>query len=284
MVLDGIKALLEESKAKPWLVTEQNWWEWEGWLELMPFSDRPGATLDALELVDPNRRQPCQLRRLLSALGYAPAAEAEEVLAVLPRKDARFFAEHDWLSALDKRGTASSARLLLDLICEGAAVAERGGMDAWTLARRLGGAMFAHADFRAEVYGRYRQLSPGLSKGILEYAIAEIGDTDGVLTLVRGYALQRKTFDGTLHAAIRHLAVGERPSANWAGANELVGVPIPELRKRLFAMVNDGAAETDLATACLTAIDEFRDDYGPVESEPRHPDINAGRPWPLAVV
>jgi hypothetical protein len=37
-----------------------------------------------------------------------------------------------------------------------------------------------------------------------------------------------------------------------------------------------------LAAACLTAIDELRDDYGPAESEPHHPNIDAGRPWPLA--
>jgi len=62
----------------------------------------------------------------LSALGRAPAAEAEDVLALLQRKDARFFSEHDWLAALEKRGTISSARLLLDLICDGAAAAPLG--------------------------------------------------------------------------------------------------------------------------------------------------------------
>jgi hypothetical protein len=77
--------------------------------------------------------------------------------------------------------------------------------------------------------------------------------------------------------------LGERPSANWAGANEVVSVPLPELRKRLFSMVKDDAAESRLAAACLTSIDELRDDYGPADSEPRHPDIDSGRPWPLAV-
>jgi len=28
-------------------------------------------------------------------------------------------------------------------------------------------------------------------------------------------------------------------------------------------------------------IDELRDDYGSVEGEPRHPDIESGRPWPI---
>lgn len=282
MVLDGIKALLEESKAKQWLLMDQNWWEWEGWLELMPFSDRPGATLDALDLIAPIRRQPWQLRRLLSALGYAPVAEADEVLALLPRRDARFFSEHDWLAALDKRGSASSARLLVDLICEGA-VAKPGGIDAWTLSRRFAGAMHVHADFRAEVYCRYERVPPGPSKDIIEHAIAEAADADGVMALVTRYALQGKPFDGTLHSAIRHVTLGERPSPNWDGANEVVSVPLPELRKRLFAMAKDDVPETRLAAACLTAIDELRDDYGPAESEPRHPDIHSGRPWPLAV-
>jgi hypothetical protein len=77
---------------------DEKWLEWEGWLELLPLSDRPVATLDALELMEPNRRQPWQLRRLLSALGYAPAAEADEVLALLPRRDERFFRERDWFA------------------------------------------------------------------------------------------------------------------------------------------------------------------------------------------
>lgn len=281
MVLDGIKALLEESKTKRWLQADNNWWEWEGWLELMPFSDRPRATLDALELIEPSRRQPWRMRGFLSALAYAPAAEAGEVLALLPQKDARFFGEHDWLAAVEKRGTPLWGRMLLDLIYEGG-VAKPGGLDAWTLSRKLAGVMFASADFRAEVYSRYERLAPGLSKEILEHAIAEAADTEGVLVLVRGRSAEGKPFDGTLDSAIRHVALGERPVENWAGASEVFGVPIPELRKRLFAMLNGDEEGASLAAACLTAIDELRDEYGPAESEPRHPDIDSGWPWPLA--
>ncbi len=54
-------------------------------------------------------------------------------------------------------------------------------------------------------------------------------------------------------------------------------VPAPQLRKGLFDMVvNGSAAETRLATECLRAIDEIRDYYGHVDSEPRHPDIQRG--------
>jgi hypothetical protein len=40
-------------------------------------------------------------------------------------------------------------------------------------------------------------------------------------------------------------------------------------------------AEAAVAGACLTAIDELRDEYGPAGLEPRHPNIKTGRPWPV---
>jgi hypothetical protein len=282
MILDGIKALVDESKTKQWLLGDGNWWEWEGWLRLMPFSDRPSATIDALELIEPNRRQPWHMRGLLAALAHAPSAEAGEILVELARKDPRFFREHDWLAAVEKRGTASSARLLLDLICEGA-LTTPGGIDSWTLGRKLAGSMVTEPDFRVEVYGRYERLPPGLNREILEHAIGEVADAEGVLVLLRSHARGGKPFDRNLHEAVRHAALGERPVANWAGAREVFGIPIPELRKKLFTMVGDDDASGRLAAACLTTVDELRDEYGPAESEPRHPDIDSGRPWPLFV-
>jgi hypothetical protein len=143
--------------------------------------------------------------------------------------------------------------------------------------------MVTQPDFRVEVYGRYEHLPPGLNREILEHAIAEVADAEGVLALVHKHAVEGKPFDGNLHSAIRHAVLGERPAANWSGAREVFSVPIPELRKKLFAMVMGDEAGGSLAAACLTAIDELRDEYGPAESEPRHPDIDSGRPWPLTV-
>ena len=281
IVLDGIKNLLEKAKTDWWLLKE-NEGELGGWLELLPFSDRPGTTLEALGLLEPNLRQPWRLRHLLSALGHAPSPEAEHVLDMLPRQDARFLSEYDWLTALEKRGTVSAMRILLNLICEGAFAGVKDRLDTRTLSKSLVSAIHAHADFRAEVYHRYKSLAPGPGKTTLEYAISEVADEEGVLILVKGYAAQGRSFDWTLDSAIRQVAVGERPSSDWVGANESFRIPIPDLRKRLFGMIKGSKAEARVAVACLTAIDELRDEYGPVETEPRHPDIDSGRPWPLA--
>ncbi len=281
MVLDGIKTMLEEVKTNRWMLNE-NGSELEGWLELLPFSDRPCVTVDGLELLEPNLRPPWRLRRLLSALGYAPSSEAEHILDLLPRQDERFLSEYDWLTALEKRGTVSAARILLNLICEGVFAGVKDRLDTWVLSKSLVSAILAHTNFRSEVYHRYESLAAGPGKTTLEYVISEVADEEGVLILVNGYAARGRSFDQVLESAIRQAAMGECPSENWAGANEVFSVPVSDLRKKLFGMIGEDTAKTKLAVACLTAIDELRDEYGPPESEPRHPDIDSGRPWPLA--
>ena len=110
--------------------------------------------------------------------------------------------------------------MLLDFICEGAWASRPGGTDEWTLSRKLAATMRTHADFRAEVYQRYERVPDSPCNAILELAIAEVADAEGVLILVRGHVLRGKPFDNVLNAAIKHVAVGMRPSTDWIGANE----------------------------------------------------------------
>ena|ERR1035438_519134 len=116
---------------------------------------------------------------------------------------------------------------------------------------------------------------------MLKDAIAETADEAGILILVRKHATQGKPFCGNSERAIRHAAVGERPSPDWVGASELFGIAVTGLRKALFAMIEGDTPAGRLAKECLAAIDEMRDEYGPAGSEPRHPDIGSGRPWPV---
>jgi len=279
MILDGIRSLGEQFKKKQWF-SDDEWWEWDGWLKLIPFSDKPTAVSDALDLL-PKPVQPWRLRGLLSALAHSPSAEAEAVLMSLPRKNADFLGEYDWLGALDKRGLVVAGRTLLQFICEGAYAAKPGRVDAWTLSRKLAAAMRTDGSFRAEVYQRYEGDTCGAGCDIVEMAIAEAADEAGALLLVRNYARREKPFPGVLPTAIRHVAVGERASEDWAGATVSFGVDVAGLRKELFGMISGEASKAKLAKECLTAVDELRDEYGPPESEPRHPDIGSARPWPV---
>jgi len=80
--------------------------------------------------------------------------------------------------------------------------------------------------------------------------------------------------------AIENVVTEHRPSENWKGAYEVVPVPAVELRRKLLAMTTD-RGPTDAAARCLNQIDKIRDDYGTPDSEPRHPDLASGKPWPI---
>ena len=280
-VLECIRALLEESNAKTWMRSDQNWWEWESWLALMPFTDRPTATIDALELLGAGWPPPWRLRGLLSALGNAPDPEASEILTSLPRRDPRFLHEHDWVRALESRSVVLMARTLLDFVRDGLYSRKANGLDDWALARKLARGISEDHGLRSELYKHYEDDPSGPNATLFEQTIAEVADEEGVLALIRGHASQNKPCSGLLYSAIRHLVEGQRPSRAWAGAVEMFSRAVPKLRKDLFAMTAGHSAEKQLAAPCLNAIDLIRDDHGPAESERRHPDIDSGRPWPV---
>ena len=91
---------------------------------------------------------------------------------------------------------------------------------------------------------------------------------------MHGYGASDAVSIGMLQHAIREAAL--RPP-DWSGAYELHPVPLPDLRKALFGSLTDSVPEVGaLAEACLKTMDELRDEHGPSEFEPRHPNIEAG--------
>ncbi len=285
VVLQGIDDLLEKAKTNPWMLQEQDGWRLNAWLRLLPFTEAPGSILDVLTRLEDRYLEPWKLRGLLSALSYALSVEAENVLSELAKRDERFLNEYDWLAALTKRNTLTVARILLDLVCNASFSGKRGSHDRMDFGSKLSAFMNSHEQFRQEVYERFPRVADSPAKSILEYAIANAADADGLLLLVRVGAAQDKRFRGTaLYTALRHVLVGQTPIES-SGMQQLYSLPAPELRKGLFDMVvNGNGAESRLATECLTAIDEIRDDYGHVDSEPRHPNIAMGVPWPQIVL
>lgn len=282
IVIQGIEDVLEEAKTNAWLLQEQDGWRLKEWLRLLPFTESPAAMLDVLERAEGFRADPWNLRSVFTALGYAPSAEAETVLDELGKRDERVLSEHQWLAALTNRNTLSAARVLLNLICNASFAESRGRGDHLYLGRQLSALMASNDQFRQDVYERFSSLGVGPAKSILERAVAGVADTEGVLLLTRDGAARNKPFRSTaLYTALKNVLVGQTPIGSF-GMQELYSLPASKLRKRLFDMVVNGSSqEARLASECLRAIDEMRDDYGDVESEPRHPDIATGVPWPL---
>jgi hypothetical protein len=277
VALDGLKELLEAAKKDRWRLDE-NRGELESWLELLTFSNRPEATLEALELLEAQFRTPWRLRRVLEALRDAPDSQSERILAELARRDPRFFAEYEWANALLKRGTLSAVLMLIDVVREGKRLPGH-AFDVWSFSEKLAPFFRADSEARLELLRQYEAEGDGPAKNLLEAVVAKLGDPAALMTIIRSYSARRKPFDGSLRFAIEGVAVGQRPAPGWANAYEEFSVEMPQLRKQLFAML-EIQSEQALASACLTTIDELRDQHGRTDAEPRHPDIDSNRPWP----
>jgi hypothetical protein len=282
LILEGVNELLTEANANPWLLQEQESWRLMDWLRLFPFTEKPLAVIAVLDRLEDRYKVPWEQRPLLSALGYSPSEDSVIALAEMVRRDRRLLNEHDWLSALANQGTLAAANTLLDLVCDGSLLEKDGKIDRTHVGRSFATFIANDSGFRREVYSRFIGLTDNDAIAVVGYAIAEVADPEGVLVLVRSAAARNTSMQSTsLYSALRNVLIGKRPSEMAAGSHELVGLPAADLRKRIFDLFISGTpAESAVASECLIQIDNIRDDYGSVDSEPRHPDITTGLPWP----
>jgi len=86
-------------------VQKENWrlreelWEVIGWLELLPFSDRPGSVRDGLERVSTVLKHPEHMDRVVTAMADAPGisdAELGELFSRFPG----MVSQHEWAQDL----------------------------------------------------------------------------------------------------------------------------------------------------------------------------------------
>jgi hypothetical protein len=278
VIIAGLKEQLADAEKSPWRL-DRDYGELDSWLELLPFGDRPQATLDALEILPPQRRLPARIGRLLKALRNTPDQQSEQILAELCQRDPGFFAQYEWGEALLGRRTVTAIFLFIDAVRQAQALPTH-AYNIWSLSEKIASLVRDNSEAKAEILRRYVAERDGLAKNVLEAIVAKLADPDALMTIIRNYSAHSKPFDSFLRSAIEAVAVGQRSVPDWANAYERFSVEIPQLRKQLFSML---ASESDreLASACLTTIDELRDQHGRTDAEPRHPDIESGRPWPV---
>jgi hypothetical protein len=281
LVLTGITAWVDEARKKPWL-PHDSFWEVDHWLELLPFSDRPAETIEGIKAVSALLPTPRRTERVVAALGYAPGDEAEGVLIEMARQNLHVLQQHEWLNAMMARGTASAAIAVLDLVADGKLTTGHGSFDIWSISRPLAGLARCHPELKGELLHWYQGYNSGSSQELIERLLIELGDADCILALAQGYARSNRPFDGSLEFGIREAALHRHPAEESSGSYELRPMALTKLRKDLFAMLGGTLHEVAVAEACLTTIDELRDQYGAPDSGPRHPNIESGRPWPLA--
>jgi hypothetical protein len=248
----------------------------------LPFSDLPGSTVAAVELALGAYNGRRRLDEVIKSLSVAPDDEAEQALGELARRFPALATEYEWIKAFIRRGTVTAIGMLLDRLAEPGLPDKRGSSDLWSVAQEIAALAQNLRGLTDELLGRFAN-APGATRQVIEQALAKLGGSACVMALARDHAARNQPFDGLLHEAIRETALEREPIGRSSSTYELHPVAVTELRRELFAMLNGTPAEAAIGSACLNTIDELRDEFGPAGVEPRHPDIEAGRPWPMAV-
>jgi len=276
-LLRGLRDLLTAAEAKAWMIEERRG-ELEDWLALFPFSDNPEALFEAFTDVPAQHRRVHRLERALAALGATPDDRAAQILHRLARELPEVMNGHAWIDALNARPPVEAARVILDLTIGGMLPKEHLQYNA-KAQHILAAAVNRDPAFRAELYDRHRTTVPSDLKAFFSHVIAEVPDADGILELVEADGKSGRPFGGPLQLALDSITRREEPGSG--STFYIYSRPLPELRKGLFALTVGGSHRAVLARLSLEMIDHARDMYGPVETEPRHPDILSGRPWPI---
>jgi len=275
-VADGLVETLEAAKKEPWILTQSEGYELRKWLRLLPFTNRPADALEVVRSIPDAQRRPHLLEGMVGGLAETPSVGGEEVLFKLAEADLRFYQNYQWRAAALKIGTASAARRVIDLTANG--TFDSKSFDDWHWSRELGALMNEFPEMRRYVYGLLEDgvTSPPLA--LLVRAVSESPDTKGLLLLIDIENKQKQSMIGW--RTIENIVTEHVPVENWSGVYNVVPVPAIELREKLLAMTTDGGP-TDAAARCLNAIDAIRDEHGLPVSEPRHPDLASGKPWPI---
>ncbi|MFV0369505.1 MAG: NACHT domain-containing protein [Hyphomicrobiaceae bacterium] len=276
LVADGIAETFEAAEKETWILTQSDAYQLRDWLRLLPFAT-PVTHLPAIVRGMPHaQRHPRVLEEMVRGLGSSSSDDAEDVTFTLAEDDPCLYQNDGWRATALKFGTVSAARCLVDLTVSG--TLDGKSYNGWHWQRELGRLISEFSEVRAYVYDLLKDGPTTKQLALLASAIAENADKDGILMLIdfemkTGHSFM--TWQSIQSAVTEHV-----PAENWEGAYNVVPVPAVELRRQLLAMTGSGGAD-DPAARCLSLIDEFRDEYGAPESEPRHPDLASERPWPI---
>lgn len=276
LVAEGITQTLEAAKKEPWILDYGNEYQLRDWLRLLPFASPVSKLPEVVRAIPAAQRTPRMLEEIVRCFEDVSSADAEAALFKLAEDDPCFYRDHQWRSTALRLGTASSTRRLIDLMMSGALGRE--GVDGWHWQRRMAELTAEHPDVRNYIHELLKDGPVNQQLASLAHILAENPDVDELLMLTEMEAETGRPF--VTCASIENVVTEKIPSEDWQGAFSIVPVSATELRRGLLALATKGGFGHP-ATRHLIEIDELRDRYGAPESEPRHPDLLSGKPWPV---
>ena len=275
VVRAGLTNLIEAGQTDAWLLTDS--WRLSGWLQLIPFTSRPSTAPEILGTLPESCRRPSYIEPMLRAFKFALDDDTTDVLLELAKVERQLYGWRAWREAVAACRTASAGRGLVDLAI-GGAFEEIGSEDRHGLVHSLAEFMQERVEVRQYVYERLSNASESVGATLLARAVAESPDEQGFWTLFRRESAHGNRF--ITNHTIEKLLTIRTPLDAEGRVFSIDPSPAIRLRQRLLAEVTDGGP-SDLAARYLRDVDQIRSIFGVPESEPRHPNLASGKPWPI---
>lgn len=151
-----------------------------------------------------------------------------------------------------------------------------------TLSQAIADLCRQHKEIETTVFELCNERLADSQREIIANVIEKLSTSDAIiagLKLISDKSKNPKSYP--LRRAIEHLLVKQVPVPWHMGAYELEPQEDKEIRYRLFDMAIDDRRRCRTAFELLGFIHKLRFEYGKPPTEPRHPNLQRGKPWPL---
>ena len=245
----------------------------------MALSDTPEFIIDCVEKLPDQFKHAHYFDRILYALGYVDPTRGLNVLNVLAGLIPDIATTHNYIEACAQIGSIEATRHLLTMACDPPSGASH-PHDWLGLSNVLSVLLGKHPGIQRELMARAAEDRGFALYPVIARLLPSIMGPEDILTLLRAWNPQRPDQASlVLEHAVHNLAYEDRPIAG-TGAFEREPSDLSSLRAELFRIYAEDEPQAAFAAGLLRIIDRQRDRYGRPLSEPRHPNLALGVPWP----
>lgn len=277
-VRQGLEEALAKVASKSWL-SQDEWWPLGRWFELLALTDQPELLVDLVQKLPPALKLANNLDRVVVALGFAAeAGGAYKTLLALAEIIPGLDTVYSYAGTLVRMDSLEAVNPLVSLSFDPKRSASL-GHGFFNESNLLAAGLVKHPVAKRDFLARLMKTPPSIAP-IHARVLAEVVDQQDVLSLLPYCAPDGgDLISQALENAVRDLAVVNR-SIEGTNAYEREPSDLSWLRSNLFRLYLEQKPSARFAVKLLGVIDRQRDEYGRPSSEPRHPDIETGRPWP----
>ena len=255
---------------------------------LLPFVEPPSEGITRVREIDPIKRMwGYEFHGLVTALGYSRCNEALGLLIDMAKSEEKRLQgiAGDWIDAIANIGTPEAIRTILSFVDPEIEQHSLRLTFDYFHQERLVSKIANIAGDDPSVRDRLlflctRKLPPQL-RLLLADCVTRLGTRDGIFA---GLNLMKDDVTPSIPPALmknlESVFVERRTYGSSENTYTLEPQSANDIRSRLFEMAVSDESRKHSAWSILAQIESWRIEYGRPTTEPRHPNIDSGIPWP----